>query len=58
MKSPECCERDTFITWLGTFMPGERPTMQKFCEDCTREYQTDMKAQNRCENPDYRPEQS
>jgi len=58
MKTPECCPTETFITWLGSFMPKDRPTLMIFCEDCTRSYQRKMVEQGLCENPEFRPEEA
>lgn len=50
-KVPLCTDKTTYENWKNAARHLPPSPRTKFCEDCTLEYQTAMKAEKRCENP-------
>lgn len=49
---PMCTDRKTFMLWRDAARMVHPPHDTGFCADCTPEYQKQMKAEGRCENPE------
>jgi hypothetical protein len=49
---PRCTDRKTYATWVEAARMNAPPYDTLFCTDCTPEYQSRMKEEGRCENPE------
>jgi hypothetical protein len=49
---PMCTDRETYEKWVEVARMSRPPFDTLFCTDCTPEYQSRMKEEGRCENPD------
>ena len=50
-KVPQCTNKETYESWGKMARTVPPPPKVGFCADCTIDYQIDMKAERRCENP-------
>lgn len=49
--TPRCTTPEEYALWRAAGMHAHPLKHLGFCEDCSAEYQTEMKLQERCENP-------
>ena len=49
---PKCSELEQFLYWKEIARTHPPHPRIGFCEDCTPEFQAEMKKQGRCENPE------
>jgi hypothetical protein len=50
-KIPRCTDKETWERWKEIARTVPPHSRVGFCEDCTLDYQIEMKAHKRCENP-------
>jgi hypothetical protein len=48
---PRCTDYKTYLTWKSHDTGSARAGPARFCTDCTPDYQEEMVAQGRCDNP-------
>lgn len=51
---PSCTTKEQYANWKDTARVSAPNLYIGFCEDCTPEYQAEMRAAGRCENPEIR----
>jgi hypothetical protein len=49
--TPRCTTPEEFKNWRAAALAAKPLKHLGFCEDCSEEYQLEMKLQERCENP-------
>ena len=50
-RYPRCTTAASYAIWRAAALHSQPLKHLGYCEDCSREYQTEMKLQERCENP-------
>ena len=50
-RFPRCTTAENYAIWKAAALHSQPLKHLGYCEDCSRDYQTEMKLQERCENP-------
>lgn len=50
-RYPRCTTASSYAIWKAAALHSQPLKHLGYCEDCSRDYQTEMKLQERCENP-------